>query len=60
VVARLEEEATVKRFFKRMNEVVLEPANRLYEPIRISNQGGSDYGQDFALMGVVVGLIRSM
>lgn len=60
VVARLEDEATVKRFRKGRNEVVLEPANEAYQPIRISDLGGNDHGQDFALLGIVVGLIRSM
>ncbi len=60
VVARFEEEATVKRYRQGIDEVVLEPANTRYEPIRVPNRGGSDFGQDFALMGVVVGLIRSI
>ncbi|MBI1389634.1 MAG: transcriptional repressor LexA [bacterium] len=60
VVARLEEEATVKRFRRGLNEIVLEPANRAYKPIHIGDEGGLDYGQNFALLGVVVGLIRSM
>lgn len=60
VVARLEEEATVKRFKRGRNEVVLEPANRAYEPIRIPDLGGADNGQNFALLGIVVGLIRTM
>ena len=60
VVARMNDEATVKRFRKNYNTIILEPANPRYDPIYISDQGGDEYGQDFALVGVVVGLIRSM
>jgi len=60
VVARFEEGATVKRYRQGTHEVVREPADDRYEPIHIPNRGGSDFGQDFALMGVVVGLIRSI
>jgi repressor LexA len=60
VVARVDEEATVKRFKRMPEEVVLEPANPRYEPIRIPNQGGVEQGQDLSLVGIVVGLIRSM
>ncbi len=60
VVARLEDEATVKRYKRGSNEVVLEPANRAYAPIHIPDAGGPDNGQSFALLGIVVGLIRSM
>lgn len=60
VVARVNDEATVKRFKRLANEVVLEPANSKYKPIHIPNRGGFDMGQDLALVGVVVGLIRAM
>lgn len=60
VVARLEDEATVKRFKRGAGEVVLEPANRAYNPIHIPDAGGAEDGQNFALLGIVVGLIRSM
>lgn len=60
VVARLEDEATIKRFRRRAHEIVLEPANKAYKPIRIPNKGGQDFGQNFSVLGAVVGVIRSM
>jgi len=60
VVARMEEEATVKRFRRGSSQIVLEPANPAYKPIYIEDRGGQDLGQDVALLGVVVGLIRAM
>jgi repressor LexA len=52
VAARLGGEATVKRYFKRDNDVVLEPANTDYAPILVKEY------QDFAILGRVVGLFR--
>jgi repressor LexA len=49
VVALIEEEATVKRFYKEKEHVRLEPANKAYEPIRTS---------DAHLLGRVVGMFR--
>ncbi|HPP02637.1 MAG TPA: transcriptional repressor LexA [bacterium] len=60
VVARVEEDATVKRFRRLENEIVLEPANPAVEPIHVPDQGGVESGQNVAILGVVVGLIRSM
>ncbi len=60
VVARVEEEATVKRFRRGNSTIVLEPANPAYQPILIRDKGGQSLGQDVALLGIVVGLIRSM
>ncbi|MBN2327844.1 MAG: transcriptional repressor LexA [Candidatus Omnitrophica bacterium] len=60
VVARWEEEATVKRFRRGGGQIILEPANPAYNPILIDDHGGKEEGQDIALLGVVVGLIRSM
>jgi len=60
VVARVEEEATVKRFYRQNGDIVLQPANPDYSPIRIPNQGGKENGQDIGIVGVVVGLIRAM
>ena len=55
VVARLGEEATVKRFEKRGRKVVLCPDNPAYPPIEVSR----DPGEEFQVLGVVVGLIRT-
>ncbi len=60
VVARHEEEATVKRYRFTKDELLLEPANSAYQPIRIPNLGGEEYGQSVALIGIVVGVIRSL
>jgi repressor LexA len=51
VVAMIEEEATVKSFYKEPDQVRLEPANDAYEPIRSS---------DVKLLGRVVGVFRSV
>jgi repressor LexA len=54
VVALLGNEATVKRFQQRRNQVVLEPENPEFEPILIDPDR-----QDFRIIGVVVGLLRN-
>lgn len=59
VVARIRDEATVKRFHKKSREIILEPENPAYESIRILDRGGLDNGQDFAVLGLVVGVIRT-
>ena len=49
VVALIEEEATVKRFFKEPRGVRLEPANPAYEPI---------VSKDAVIVGKVIGVVR--
>lgn len=49
VVAMLEDEATVKRFYKEKNQIRLQPENDKYEPI---------YASDVKILGKVVGLVR--
>jgi repressor LexA len=49
VVALVGEEATVKRFFKRSDHVLLQPENESYEPIR---------ERDVKVLGRVVGVCR--
>ena len=51
VVALLEDEATVKRFFREKDKVRLEPANKAYKPIRTT---------DLTLLGSVVGVFRKV
>jgi repressor LexA len=51
VVALIEDEATVKRFYREEDGVRLEPENPAYEPIRSS---------DVQLLGKVVGVLRSL
>jgi len=50
VVAMIDDEATVKKYFKRRDHVVLQPYNSNYAPIKVS--------KDFRLVGKVMGLIR--
>lgn len=49
VVALLEDEATVKRFFKEKDHVRLQPENDRYEPVRAAS---------VAVMGKVIGVFR--
>ena len=52
VAARLGGESTVKRYFARDGEVVLEPANSAYSPILVREH------DDFEVLGRVTGLVR--
>jgi repressor LexA len=52
VAARLGGEATVKRYFRRDEQVVLEPANSDYPPILVREY------DDFTVLGRVAGLFR--
>jgi repressor LexA len=54
VVALIEDEATVKRFYRTRERIELRPANEAYEPIRIDESEGTT----FALVGTVVGVLR--
>lgn len=51
VVAIIDEEATVKRFYKDKRNVRLEPANSKYSPI---------ISKDVEIRGLVIGVIRKM
>ena len=52
VAARLDGESTVKRYFAKGGQVVLEPANTDYAPILVHEH------EDFTLLGRVTGLFR--
>ncbi|GAB4272013.1 MAG: transcriptional repressor LexA [Deferrisomatales bacterium] len=52
VVALVDGEATVKRFYRRQGRVELHPANAAMEPIAV------EAGQDVRIEGVVIGVIR--
>jgi repressor LexA len=54
VVARVNGELTVKRYFNIAGRIVLEPANRSYRPIAVEDQ------ESFQLEGRVVALFRTM
>jgi repressor LexA len=51
VVAMIEDEATVKRFYREKDRVRLQPANKAYKPIRT---------RDAKVLGRVVGVFRSL
>ncbi|QNO16523.1 transcriptional repressor LexA [Alkalicella caledoniensis] len=51
IVALIDDEATVKRFFKEKDFVRLQPENEFYEPILVRNP---------IILGKVVGLFRQM
>ncbi|HKL49279.1 MAG TPA: transcriptional repressor LexA, partial [Desulfuromonadales bacterium] len=52
VVATIENEATVKRLYRRTEHIELHPANPAMEPILVESETG------FRIEGVVVGVIR--
>jgi len=54
VVAMIDGEATVKRYYRDGNEVELRPANPSYGPIVFN----ADKMQDCGLIGIVIGVIR--
>lgn len=51
IVALLEEEATVKRFFKEKDRIRLQPENEFMQPI---------YSNNVTVLGKVIGLYRKM
>jgi len=53
VVARIDGEVTVKRYFRDRNVITLQPENPAYKPIRIDLKH-----RDFAIEGLGVGVIR--
>ena len=55
VVARVEDEVTVKRFHRRGHLVTLLPENPDFEPIEVDL-----HRQDFAIEGLGVGVIRNV
>lgn len=54
VVARIEDEVTVKRLRRKGTRIVLEAANPAFDDIRVSDQ------DDFALEGLAVGVLRDL
>ena len=51
VVALIEDEATVKRFYREKDRIRLQPANKAYKPIRT---------RDARVLGRVIGVYRSV
>ncbi|MCK5798682.1 MAG: transcriptional repressor LexA [Deltaproteobacteria bacterium] len=56
VVALIDDEATVKRYYPEDGRVRLQPANATMEPIYVS----ADEGRDLQLLGTVVGVYRRL
>jgi repressor LexA len=56
VVARVEDEVTVKRFRRERDRIVLLPANEDFSPIVVD----ASVGEGFAIEGRCVGVIRSL
>ena len=54
VVALIGEEATVKYYRPRADRIELVPANEKYDPIQVTE------GQDFRILGVVTGVLRTV
>ena len=52
VVAIIEDSATVKRFYRKENTIILHPENSLYSDIVLTKN------DEFLILGVVVGLIK--
>ncbi len=52
IVARIDDEITVKKYYKKNNTITLLPENDQYEPIIVSEN------RDFSIVGKVLGLIR--
>jgi len=52
VVALIDDEATVKRYWQKNNEIKLMPENDNYQPIEIVNK------EVFHIAGKVIGVIR--
>jgi len=52
VVALIEDEATVKRFYKGYNYIRLQPENDYFNPIIVRSN------QNFRILGKVIGLVR--
>jgi repressor LexA len=55
VVAAVEGEPTIKRYYKEDGSIVLRPENKKYKPIHVSKTD-----ENFKVLGVVVGMIRAM
>ena len=54
IVARIDEEATVKYLRRSGGKMLLEPANAAYQPIEVDPQT-----QAFTIEGLAVGVIRT-
>ncbi|WP_020473514.1 transcriptional repressor LexA [Zavarzinella formosa] len=53
VVAMIDGSTTLKKFYRRKNQIVLEPSNSMLPPIVIDPEE-----QNFSLVGILVGVVR--
>ena len=53
IVARVDNEVTVKRYEKKRSQILLYPENENYQPIEVDLRE-----QEFAIEGLYVGVIR--
>lgn len=58
VVALVGDEATVKRFMRKGDEVILKPENPVMEPIRLAADGGDGGGGEVSIIGRVISVIK--
>jgi repressor LexA len=55
VVASVEGQPTIKRFYRENGSIILRPENKKYKPIVVSRAD-----ENFRILGVVVGMIRAL
>lgn len=55
VIAAVEGDPTIKRYYRDGNNVTLHPENKKYKPIVVSR-----HDENFRVLGVVVGMIRAL
>ncbi len=53
IVARIRDEATVKKFFRKDDQIILQPCNNKIDPIVISSKE-----KDFEILGKVISSVR--
>jgi repressor LexA len=54
VIALLDDEATVKRFYRKNKVIILQPENNTMQPIRVSE------GSDFKILGKVIATLHRL
>jgi repressor LexA len=60
VVALLNHEATLKRFFRSADRIELRPANSAYAPMVVRTGAHADPSLEFRIEGICTGLIRKL
>jgi repressor LexA len=54
VVAMIDQDVTLKRYFKRRDNIILEPSNSHMDPITV------EPGRDVKILGVLIGVLRKV